>query len=52
MINVTVFMLLVTGLILWFLTSNVDRVKHGWFAELGRLVFFAALLAYLLKGNV
>jgi hypothetical protein len=36
------------GLLLWLIFTKWSKVADAWVAELGRLSFFAGLLAYLI----
>jgi hypothetical protein len=48
MITVSLLICLI-GLILWILCAKVAAVTDALVAEMGRLAFFAGLLAYLLN---
>lgn len=48
MITVSLLICLI-GLILWIICSKVEPVADALVAEMGRLMFFAGLLAYLLN---
>lgn len=39
------------GLIIWLIFVKVQRMSDGWLAELGKLMFFAGLLAYLIAAG-
>jgi hypothetical protein len=45
----TALIVCIVGGIVFALFRLVD--KYNWIAELGKLAYFAGLLAYLLKGN-
>lgn len=39
----------IVGLLLWLVFTKVKAVADSWVSEVGKLSFFAGLLAYLLN---
>ncbi len=40
------------GLIVWFLTVNVNKLSQAWVTEVSKIMFTVGLLAYLLSFGV
>jgi hypothetical protein len=50
MITISLLICLI-GLALWGVCTNFKRVESYWVAELGRISFFAGLLAWLFSAG-
>lgn len=43
----TPFLICLIGLVLWLIFTKFPKIADAWAAEVGRLLFFAGLLAWL-----